>query len=191
MKKIFSVIILGGFLGSVVALLSSAPLTKSTSERKPSSQGLIGKQQRLFDIKIKALRGLPKDPTQEVALQAKVTLLQDIHNVEVHYRWVLPEPVKILDGQQNDSVVGLQSAQSFVRNITVDGLTTEGEPQVLVLQVYAEVGGVNIGSAGVFSTKPSEVEFSDPTPTPNPAPTAEAQTVTPPTEPALPRSIQQ
>ena len=159
MRNIFPILIFGLVFGALLANFSTKTDSNQIVIRRPSSQKMMGKHQRLFDIEISTPTQIAPDPHQETELQATVTLLQEI-NAEIHYRWILPDQVRLADGEDQDSVVGLQSGSHFIRKLTVTGLSSKGEPQVVVLQVFAEVDAVNMGSAGVFSTKPSDLQLS-------------------------------
>ena len=163
MKKIFSILILGAFTGILLGLISN--LAKP-NQRLPSSTLLAkqwqGKHQRLLGVTIENQSGLPPSDDKELVLKAKIWGLQPILG-EVHYRWILPPEASLVAGELSDSVESLPDPKKFIdRDLTLLGVSAEGpEPKLIILQVYTEIDGVNIGSTAVFSTQP-EIKTKSP-----------------------------
>lgn len=159
MKKVFSIVICGLFLGAVTAMISSlAKRSQTSSQRWPSSASQIqwqGKHQRLLEISIDAVGGIPDSDEKDLVLRARIQGLQPLAG-EVFYQWILPPEASLVAGELSDSVMGLPDPEKYLEpEVTVHGVSHEdGQAKIVVLQVYTVIDGVKIGNSAVFSTAP-------------------------------------
>lgn len=138
--------------------------TQSTSVRYPASalpapnlrvlpyaHSLQGKNNRLLDITISPVSGLPENDNQEITLQALVTLLQPIAG-ELEYHWILPEGVELVSGELNDSWTNIQPGQTAQTTISLLNFSKVSIPRTIVLQVSGQGPTARLGGAMTFST---------------------------------------
>jgi hypothetical protein len=148
----------GVALGLLIGLANSVK-SKPKAYRLPAN-AVLGKHQRMFEVEVKAAGEIPKDESKEVTLTAHVTLLMPVKG-EVFYKWNLPTGASIASGEAEDSLVGLEPGQLLEKQISITGISQNQENQIVSLQVWMDVNGVKMGAAGVFATKPQEVQLAN------------------------------
>lgn len=152
MKK-FAFLILVGIVGA--GFLYS----KNFIQRNPASEPrLIGKNQRLLDVRISAVGGIPDSEEKDLVLRFRIQGTEPI-STELFYTWVLPPEASLVSGELSDSISNLMNPKvPFEKEITIQGVSLEDASKVVVLQVYTEIDGVRIGNAAVFSPKPENLQ---------------------------------
>lgn len=117
----------------------------------PYAHSLQGKNNRLLDITISPVSGLPENDNQEITLQALVTLLQPIAG-ELEYHWILPEGVELVSGELNDSWTNVRPGQTAQTTISLLNFSKVSIPRTIVLQVSGQGPTARLGGAMTFST---------------------------------------
>lgn len=117
----------------------------------PYAHSLQGKNNRLLDITISPVSGLPENDNQELTLQALVTLLQPISG-ELEYHWILPEGVEHVSGELNDSWSNIRPGQTAQTTISLLNFSKVSVPRTIVLQVSGQGPSTRLGGAMTFST---------------------------------------
>jgi hypothetical protein len=160
MKKVMPLILSGIAIGAIAGMfLKNSEPAFTDLQRRPSSEALSGKHQRLFEVLIKPSSSMPSSDNKDLELEASITLLQP-QKGEVHFQWVLPEGAQIVEGEVSDSVANLLAGQVLTRKLVVQGVSQEGINKIVSLQVWMDVDGVKMGGAGVFATHAEELQIS-------------------------------
>jgi hypothetical protein len=160
MKKLISLILLGLFSGFALSYLADFGSNTKMAIRNPAAEIWQGKHQRAFEVQIHSKQGLSPEDDQDLVLLGKITPMGAL-GTEVFYKWILPEGASVVDGELEDSLVGLKPGQLLEKEITLHSMSLDGENKIVVLQVWTNIDGVKIGGAGVFATKPDEVQVSE------------------------------
>lgn len=117
----------------------------------PYAHSLHGKNNRLLNITISPVSGLPDNDAQEITLQALVTLLQPVTG-ELEYHWILPDGVEHVSGELNDSWPNIQPGQTAQTTISLLNFSKASAPRTIVLQVSGLGATARIGGTMTFST---------------------------------------
>ncbi|MGE0632785.1 MAG: hypothetical protein AB7O96_10270 [Pseudobdellovibrionaceae bacterium] len=159
-KPLFSAIVFAGVIGLFVGGLSWKVMTSQHS-RKPASAfkaskdfALSGKSNRSFDVSLTSDISKTFSETTEVKLTARIVHIRS-GSREVHYKWILPEGVKVVDGDLEDSWANVPAGKALNVDISVSGFDP-GENQHVVLQAWYVDQGARFGGASIFVTKPEE-----------------------------------
>ena len=153
------------FIILVVLIVSSWGYFKSSSKTQhrnlASNEKLVSlqaKPDRMIDVKIQVLNGIPKRDDQDLTLRAIVTLKKPIvHDLE--FKWMLPPGAQVVAGQEEDSWANLQVGQSVETEITVNGVSLESSSSVVVFHADTDINGVKIGGSAVFTPKPENLSL--------------------------------
>ena len=118
----------------------------------PYAHSLQGKNNRLLNITISPVSGLPDHDSQEITLQALITLLQPIDG-DLEYHWILPDGVEHVSGELKDSWANVRPGQTAQTTISLLNFSKASVPSTVVLQVSGQGPTARVGGVMTFSTQ--------------------------------------
>lgn len=147
-KILIGTIIVGSILGGVSALYEPKNVSRTpstiikTSTIKTSKKLSFGKASRPFDV-----FAVKVDESQISGLIVPLKSKRD-----VYYKWILPEGVRLVSGDLEGSWSQVSPGSEISVDISVDGLNSELEQQI-VLQAWHEQDGSRFMNSAAISTK--------------------------------------
>ena len=136
--------------------------TMKSADRHTASLGVgpkwepagLGKHLAPVRVQIQTPAVLLDHDEQEVEITGYVTLSQEAQG-DVHYEWLLPEGVSLVDGILSDSWANMHPGQTAVSKISVTGFSKE-QRRILSLEASTQIGTNRLGNTAVVSSRPED-----------------------------------
>ncbi len=146
--------IVAGFSG--MALVYKKADSKLASINQPINWNPPGLGKHLMPVRTQVIlpESLPENDSAEVEITGYVTVNQPIDG-DLHFDWILPEGVQVIEGQTSDSWQNVLPGQTLATKLYVTGFS-KAENRILTLEAYAMVDSKRLGNTATVSSRPED-----------------------------------
>ena len=136
---------------------ASLPSDSKSAHFKPHL-GITSKPNQSIRVSIEVVDGFPSSNDEVAILRAKISASNQITGA-VDFQWTLPPGAELVSGELMESISNMGSDE-IVREISVRGFSSEGLPRNVTLEATSRSNGNLVGTTGVMSSHPTDVNLN-------------------------------
>lgn len=156
----YSAVFLGMFAvgyASANYLIESAKSNQSTALNSVLFNAKLGKSLAFVNVQLEA-HDIPENPNDTAEITGYITLLKSSNQV-MHYQWVLPNGVSIVEGNSEGQFESVTVEQPIPITVTVKGYS-KYEKKLLTLTASTVIGETSFSNVAILSSRPEDsLEF--------------------------------